>query len=232
VLQHAGFDVVLPDRRLCCGRPLYDFGFLDAARQRLTHVMSELIDRLDVGGHGPVAVVGLEPGCMSVFKDELLKLFPDDPRAKRLSTLSTLLGDFLHGQGYQPPTHAVGVTIHTHCHQRSLFNSGADQALLSRMGATCTVLDSGCCGMAGSFGFHPDHVALSKDIAELSLFPSLRQKPADNIVVTNGFSCREQIRQGLGVESQHLAQLLRSAICHSSTSRSIAPRSTTQGDSV
>lgn len=212
VLEHAGFNVVLPERRLCCGRPLYDFGFLDLARERLSEVMCELVDRLDVGRSGPIAVVGLEPGCMSVFKDELLKLFPDDLRAQRLSAISTLLGDFLVSEGYRPPPLHLDVTIHTHCHQRSLFNSGADQALLKSMGATCTMLDSGCCGMAGSFGFHPNHVEMSKKIAELSLFPALRNRTSDSVVMTNGFSCREQIHQGLDIQPQHLAQLLRSAI--------------------
>lgn len=231
VLRHAGFEAVLPRRRLCCGRPLYDFGLLDQARARLADVMAELIDRLDVGGRGPIAVVGLEPGCLSVFKDELPKLFPDDPRARRLSVHTELLGDFLHRQGYRPPTYPVDITLHTHCHQRSLFNSGADQALLSRMGAACTVLDSGCCGMAGSFGFHPDHVELSKAVAEQALFPALRRCPPGSVVVTNGFSCREQIHQGLGVQAMHLSQVLRAALRHdASRATKPIPLSTTPGD--
>jgi FAD/FMN-containing dehydrogenase/Fe-S oxidoreductase len=230
VLRHAGFEVVLPRRRLCCGRPLYDFGLLDAARARLAETMAELIDRLDVGGRGPIAVVGLEPGCLSVFKDELPKLFPDDPRARRLSDHTELLGDFLLRQGYRPPPYAANITIHTHCHQRSLFNSGADQALLSRMGATCTVLDSGCCGMAGSFGFHPDHVGISRAVAELALFPALRQRPPDTIVLTNGFSCREQMHQGLGIEALHLAQVLRAALRQDAAKAHPLPLQTTTGD--
>ncbi len=217
VLAHAGFEVVLPERRLCCGRPLYDFGLLDQARARLAQVLEELVDRLDVGGDGPIAVVGLEPGCLSVFKDELPNLFPGDARAQRLSSHTVLLGEFLDRQGYQPPAHAVDVVVHTHCHQRSLFPGGADQALLARMGATCTVLDSGCCGMAGSFGFHPEHQALSRDIAEQALFPALRQCAVGTVVLTNGFSCREQIHQGLGIQALHLAQLLRDALRRAQT---------------
>jgi FAD/FMN-containing dehydrogenase/Fe-S oxidoreductase len=212
VLAHAGFDAVLPGKRLCCGRPLYDFGFLDAARERLESVLTQLISTLDVGATGPVAVVGLEPGCMSVFRDELVKLFPNDPRASRLRDATFLLGDFLVAKNYTPASLPVNVVVHTHCHQRSLFASQAEATLLTRMKATYTLLDSGCCGMAGSFGFNPNHAQLSRDIGELALFPALRKMPAGSVVLTNGFSCREQIHQALGIKTLHLAQLLRTAL--------------------
>ena len=214
VLAHAGFDAVLPDQRLCCGRPLYDFGLLDLARERLGAVLNELIDKLNVGGQdkGPIAVVGLEPGCMSVFRDELVKLFPNDARARRLRDATFLLGDFLVAQNYAPPPLAVNVVVHTHCHQKSLFGSQAEAALLKAMQVSFTQLDSGCCGMAGSFGFHPDHVQLSRQIGELALFPALRAMPAGSVVLTNGFSCREQIHQEMGITPLHLAQLLQRAL--------------------
>lgn len=208
VLRHAGFDVTLPATPLCCGRPLYDFGYLDLAKQKLLAILDALDEQSQASGGAPVAVVGLEPGCMSVFKDELLKLLPDDPRAALLSGRAWLLGDFLHQSGYQPPRLEVDVLVHAHCHQKSLFGTAGDAALLKLMGARATHLDSGCCGMAGSFGFNPAHVEISKAVGELVLLPAVRRQHADTIILTNGFSCREQIRQGAGREAMHLAELL------------------------
>jgi FAD/FMN-containing dehydrogenase/Fe-S oxidoreductase len=211
VLGHAGFEAVLPATPLCCGRPLYDFGYLELARRKLAATLDVIGAQMAAGDDAPLAVVGLEPGCMSVFKDELLKLFPDDPRARRLADSVWLLGDFLHAHGYQPPRCEIDVLVHAHCHQKSLFGTKGDNALLERMGARATVLDSGCCGMAGSFGFNPKHVEISNAVGELVLLPAVRKQSADTVILTNGFSCREQIRQGTGREVMHLAELLQLA---------------------
>ena len=148
---------------------------------------------------------------MSVFKDELLKQYPDDPRAKRLADSVWLLGDFLHANDYLPPRCEIDVLVHTHCHQKSVFGTKGDTALLDRMGARATYLDSGCCGMSGSFGFNPKHIEISKAVGELVLLPAVRKASADTVILTNGFSCREQIRQGAGREVMHLAELLQLA---------------------
>lgn len=215
VLKHAGYQAVLPEKPLCCGRPLYDFGYLDLARERLNKILDVIGPQLGEAGadhREPVAIVGLEPGCMSVFKDELLKLFPDDPRARQVSRMTYLLGDFLHQAGYQPPTLDRDVLVHAHCHQKSLFGSKGDVALLAAMGVRARHLDSGCCGMAGSFGFNPEHAAMSLAVGEQSLLPAVRAATPDTIVLTNGFSCREQIRQSAGRDVMHLAELLHLAI--------------------
>ncbi|HSV44272.1 MAG TPA: FAD-binding and (Fe-S)-binding domain-containing protein [Ramlibacter sp.] len=211
VLGHAGFEAVLPATPLCCGRPLYDFGYLDLAREKLRKTLEVVSRQMDEGDGGPVAVVGLEPGCMSVFKDELLKMFPDDARAKRLAASVWLLGDFLHAQGYRPPRMEVDVLVHAHCHQKSLFGTKGDVALLEAMGARAVHLDSGCCGMAGSFGFNPDHIDISRAVGELALLPAVRAAGPDTVILTNGFSCREQIRQGAGREVRHIAEVLQMA---------------------
>lgn len=211
VLGHAGFDVVLPATPLCCGRPLYDFGYLELARKKLQAALDVIDKQMSEGDAAPVAVVGLEPGCMSVFKDELLKLFPDDPRARKLSQNVVLLGDFLHGHGYKPPKLDIEVLVHAHCHQKSLFGTQGDTALLEQMGARAKVLDSGCCGMAGSFGFNPKHEEISNAVGELVLLPAVRKASAATAILTNGFSCREQIRQGTGREVMHLAEILQRA---------------------
>jgi FAD/FMN-containing dehydrogenase/Fe-S oxidoreductase len=214
VLRHAGFATILPAKPLCCGRPLYDFGYLDVARQKLEAILAALAPEFaqsDADGV-PLAVVGLEPGCMSVFKDELLKFFPDDPRAQRLASSVRLFGDFLVEHDYMPPRLEARVLVHTHCHQKSLFGTNGEQVLLERMGARYTLLDSGCCGLAGSFGFHPDHIGIADRVGEQVLFPAVRQASEDTIVLTNGFSCREQIRHGTRREAMHLAELL--ALAH------------------
>jgi FAD/FMN-containing dehydrogenase/Fe-S oxidoreductase len=211
VLAHAGFQATLPSSPLCCGRPLYDFGYLDLAKQKLEKILDSLGDQIgDIDGES-IALVGLEPGCMSVFKDELLKFFPDDPRAKLLASQSYLLGDFLHEQGYVPPTLDCDVLVHSHCHQKALFGTKGDVALLSALGAKADFIDSGCCGMAGSFGFNPEHIETSKAVGELVLLPAVRKTSKETIILTNGFSCREQIEQETGRKVMHLAELLQKA---------------------
>lgn len=208
VLKYAGFEATLPKTPLCCGRPLYDFGYLDLAKQKLEKILEAMGDQLNGNDGAPIAIVGLEPGCMSVFKDELLKFFPNDPKAKLLSTNTYLLGDFLHEHGYLPPPLDCEVLVHSHCHQKSLFGTKGDVALLAAMGAKAKFIDSGCCGMAGSFGFSPKHIEISKAVGELILLPAIRQADVETIILTNGFSCREQIEQETGRKVMHLAELL------------------------
>jgi Fe-S oxidoreductase len=121
-------------------------------------------------------------------------------------------------QDYRPPPAEVDVLVHAHCHQKSLFGTKGDVAMLERMGAKATWLDSGCCGMAGSFGFHPGHVEISKKVGELVLLPEVRKQPESTFILTNGFSCREQIQQGTGRKVVHLAELLQLAIERSTAS--------------
>jgi FAD/FMN-containing dehydrogenase/Fe-S oxidoreductase len=211
VLAHAGFEATLPKTPLCCGRPLYDFGYLDLAKQKLEKILDAIGSEIQANPDAPIAVVGLEPGCMSVFKDELLKFFPNDPRAKLLASSTYLLGDFLHEQGYTPPPLDRNILVHSHCHQKSLFGTKGDVALLAALGAKANYIDSGCCGMAGSFGFNPEHVEISKAVGELVLLPAIRSADQDTIILTNGFSCREQIEQETGRKVKHLAELLQMA---------------------
>ena len=225
VLRDAGFEPILPTQRLCCGRPLYDFGYLDLAKRRLQQIIDVLSPMMEAKLEQPVGIVGLEPGCLSVFKDELPKLFPDDPRAERLSRSVFLLGDFLLAQDYTPPSLNVDVLVHTHCHQKSLFGSRGDAAMLERAGVRTAWLDSGCCGMAGSFGFNPDHVGLSRNVAELVLVPEVRKRPAGTVIVTNGFSCREQVKHLTGRTAVHLAQVLAMGLPRRDDGAMHAPRS-------
>jgi Fe-S oxidoreductase len=211
---------VTPGTRLCCGRPLYDFGLLDDARALLQRIVHALADDIRSG----VPLVGLEPGCLSVFKDELIRQLPGDPVALQLSQQSFLFADFVAHADFDWPRLEAQVVVHGHCHQKSLFGMSGDTALLDRLGVRWTLLDTGCCGMAGSFGFDAGHYTLSTKVAGDRLLPLLREVPADAIVVANGFSCREQIDQLAGRKPLHIAQLAQRALAQSQSSHQHAVR--------
>jgi len=215
VLTQLGYQVVLPKRRLCCGRPLYDYGLLERARELLVDVLDVLADDIAAG----VPLVGLEPGCLSVFKDELLKQLPDSEAARRLSAQTFLFADFVAREPFDWPKLDAQVLVHGHCHQKSLFGMQGDTALLERLGVQWKLLDTGCCGMAGSFGFNDKHHAMSEQIGEDKLFPALRAATPQTIVLTNGFSCREQIEHGTGRTALHIAQLAQRALAASGAHR-------------
>ena len=206
VLEGAGFDVAIPREHLCCGRPLYDYGMLDTARQYLQQVLQALGPAIDAG----VPVVVLEPSCASVFRDELRGLFPKDERAARLRSQTYLLPQFLDkfAPGYQPGEVRARVLLHGHCHQKALMKAANAESLLRKTGADLQVLDSGCCGMAGAFGFEREKYAVSQAIAERVLLPAVRTADLSAIIVSDGFSCREQIFQSTGRKALHVAEVL------------------------
>jgi Fe-S oxidoreductase len=212
VLTHAGFNVMVPQKHLCCGRPLYDFGMLDKAKQYLQHILQTLAPEIDSGR--PMVV--LEPSCASVFRDELLNLFPDDARASRLRKQTFLLSEFLqhHAPGYQPPQVSQKLLLHGHCHHKAIMKMTDEEALLRRMGADLKTLDAGCCGMAGPFGFAKEKYAVSQAIGERVLLPAVRAAEPDTLIVSDGFSCREQILQATGRKALHLAEVLQQALHH------------------
>jgi Fe-S oxidoreductase len=212
VLQSAGFKVSVPQVHLCCGRPLYDFGMLDRAKEYLQRILSALSVQIDVG----VPMVVLEPSCASVFRDELRNLFPADPRALRLRSQTFLLSEFLerHAPGYQPPRLGRKVLLHGHCHHKSLMKLNDEESLLRKMGAELEAPDTGCCGMAGPFGFDADKFAVSQAVGERVLLPAVRNFPADALIVSDGFSCREQIFQSTGRRAIHLAEAIQLALHH------------------
>jgi FAD/FMN-containing dehydrogenase/Fe-S oxidoreductase len=206
VLEHAGCAVDIPPQGLCCGRPLYDFGMLGLAKRRLAHILGVLESDIAAG----TPIVGLEPSCAAVFRDELINLFPDDPRAARLREQVFLLGEFLTRQtpGYQPPRLARRALLHGHCHQKALVGMEADAQLLTSAGVEVVMPDAGCCGMAGAFGFDRRHYDVSVAAGERVLLPAVRSAPADAFVIADGFSCREQIAQLTPRRALHLAEVL------------------------
>lgn len=211
VLEDAGFDVVVPEPFLCCGRPLYDFGMLEHAKHRLRHVIATLRPEIEAG----TPLVGLEPSCVSVFRDELTNLFPDDPDAVRLARQTHTLAEFLlqHANGYSPPRLERRAVVHGHCHHKAVLGLSPDEEILHSIGLDFRTLDSGCCGMAGSFGFEKgEKYDVSMAAGERVLFPAVRTADDDTIVITDGFSCREQIAHGTDRRALHLAEVLQLAL--------------------
>jgi Fe-S oxidoreductase len=206
VLEAAGFSVAIPDRDLCCGRPLYDWGWIEQAKALWEDTFSTLADDIAAG----TPLVGLEPACLSAFKDELPNLFPDDERAGRLSRQSVFFSDLMSERAGALGTAGAGVgaLVQMHCHQHAVIRPEGERRLLEAIGLDYEVLPSGCCGMAGAFGMDADTYEVSQNIAERALFPALREAPQDRLVLANGFSCREQIEQGTGRRTLHVAELL------------------------
>jgi FAD/FMN-containing dehydrogenase/Fe-S oxidoreductase len=210
VLESAGYQVLLPRANLCCGRPLYDFGMLDRAESLLLDILDKLSPEIEAG----IPVVGLEPSCVAVFRDELLNLFPADERAQALSRQTFLLSEFLdQNSGDAPlPRFERKALLHGHCHHKSIMKMTAEESLLRRVGIDFQAPAPGCCGMAGSFGFEHDKYAVSVAIGELELLPAVRKAPPDWLIIADGFSCREQIAQGTGRHALHLAEVLHMAL--------------------
>jgi FAD/FMN-containing dehydrogenase/Fe-S oxidoreductase len=207
LLTASGHAVQVPTRHICCGRPLYDFGFLDQARAYLLNVLKELEPEIRAG----IPVVMLEPSCASVFRDELLNFFPHDELAQRLSRQTLMLSELLakSPRTWQPPSlSGRRIVVQGHCHQKALLSMKDDMALLRATGASVNLLDSGCCGMAGPFGFEADKFAVSQTLAERVLLPAVRAAAPDDLLVSNGFSCREQIHQNSSRRAVHLSEVL------------------------
>jgi FAD/FMN-containing dehydrogenase/Fe-S oxidoreductase len=208
LLTEAGFAVETPRGHICCGRPLYDFGLLDAARSYLAKVLDRMAPQIDAG----LPFIFLEPSCASVFKDELLQFFPNDLRAQRMSKQVWLLADWLAAKAPEFVTGRLAgahILLHGHCHHKAVFGGPANEiALLRKAGATVETIQAGCCGMAGPFGFEADKFEVSKKIAEDGLLPAIEQAGHMTIVVADGFSCREQISQLAHREAMHFAEVL------------------------
>lgn len=210
VLEAAGCKVETPRERLCCGRPYYDFGMLDRARASLLRILDALAPQLEAGT--PVLV--LEPGCASVFRDELPDLLAADPRAARLSKQVVSLGELLESRGWRPPRTGGKALLHAHCHDRALAGRSvkSDFTLLASGGVSVEAPEAGCCGMSGAFGYKREHYEASLRIGELGPLPQVRAAAPDALIVANGFSCREQIEALTGRPTLHLAEALARAL--------------------
>jgi Fe-S oxidoreductase len=212
VLEDAGFQVVLPKQNLCCGRPLYDYGMLATARRWLRKILDSLGEEIAAG----TPIVGLEPSCTAVFRDEVYEMFPENESARRLKQQTFTLAEFLekHAPDYHVPTLQRKALVHGHCHHKAVMHFDCEKKLLGEIGLDCDLPDSGCCGMAGAFGFEADKYEVSIAAGERVLLPAVRKAAKDTIIVADGFSCREQVRQTTGRHALHLAQVLKMALDH------------------
>ncbi|MFF2655575.1 FAD-binding and (Fe-S)-binding domain-containing protein [Streptomyces sp. NPDC058045] len=210
VLEHAGFEVLLPPDRLCCGLTWHTTGQLGIARRMLDRTLTAVDPYLRRG----VPLVGLEPSCTSLLRTDATELLPGDPRAERLAEHTLTLAELLerHAPDVEfGPLTGTALT-QTHCHQHATLGTRADDQVLARTGLDPGRLDSGCCGLAGNFGFEKGHYEVSVAVGEQALLPALREAAPDTVVLADGFSCRTQIEQLSDHRAHHLAELLRDSL--------------------
>jgi FAD/FMN-containing dehydrogenase/Fe-S oxidoreductase len=205
VLIGAGFRVEVPRGHVCCGRPLYDFGMMDRAKRYLLRVLDALAPQLQAG----TPIVVLEPSCATVFRDEARNLLGGDPRVEKLAAQTFLLSEFLtqKAPAYVPSRQeGLHILVHGHCHQKPRMSE--ELQLLRAAAGSVEALDSGCCGMAGPFGFEKEKYGISTTLANRVLMPAVRNAAKETVIVTDGFSCREQIAQMSDRRALHLAEVL------------------------
>ncbi|MHB1951283.1 MAG: FAD-binding and (Fe-S)-binding domain-containing protein [Acidiferrobacteraceae bacterium] len=214
VLETLGYQVRVPRAFVCCGRPLYDFGMIERARALARRNLTVLADEILAG----TPIIGLEPSCTAVFRDELLNLFPDDEQVARLSRQFFTLAEFIRrfAGDRALPCLARRALVQVHCHHRAIMKPDADEKLLGRLGLDFELLDAGCCGLAGAFGFEREHYDLSMQIGEHAVLPACRAAAADELIIADGFSCRTQIEHATGRRALHTAELLDLAFAQAS----------------
>jgi FAD/FMN-containing dehydrogenase/Fe-S oxidoreductase len=211
VLEAAGFSVRVPDRTVCCGLTWISTGQLRTAKRVAGHALRVLREPL----HRGVPVVGLEPSCTAVFRSDLPELLPHDHDAHRMRAQTFTLAELLteRASDWSPPRVDTGAVVQPHCHQHAVLGMDAERELMRRAGMDAQVLDVGCCGLAGNFGFERGHFAVSMRCAELGLLPAVRDADPRAYVLADGFSCRMQIEHaGCGREAVHLAEALAAAL--------------------
>jgi Fe-S oxidoreductase len=210
LLEAAGWEVEIPTEPICCGLTWISTGQLNIARKVLRRTIRRLAPHVRDQGF----VVGLEPSCTAVFRSDMHEFFPDDQDAHRLKDHVVTLAELLteHTDGWQPPQAPSGTKAiaQVHCHQHAILKWEADSRLLERAGVHAEQLDSGCCGLAGNFGFTAGHGEVSRALAEQTLLPRVREADDGTVVLADGFSCRTQIADldSNGREGVHLAELL------------------------
>lgn len=208
VLEDAGFRVAVPDAPVCCGLTWISTGQLAVAQRVLRHTLGVLRPYLDAG----TPVVGLEPSCTAVFRADAPELLPQDEDARRLAGQVRTFAEQLvqhTPRDWRPPHLARQATVQTHCHQHAIMKFDADRELMCRAHLDADVLDEGCCGLAGNFGFERGHHEVSMTVAEQGVLPAVRKAAPDSLLLADGFSCRTQIEQGdTGRRALHLAEAL------------------------
>ncbi len=194
----------MPDGHVCCGLTWISTGQLRAAKRRIRRSLNVLAPHLESG----IPIVGLEPSCTAVLRRDAAELLHDDARAATLAASTVTFAEFLDRSEWQPPDVATEALVQTHCHQHAVLGFDADRALMAKAGIRAEIPDSGCCGLAGNFGFERGHYEVSRAVGERVLLPAVRAAAATTAVVADGFSCRTQIAHGTQRRAVHLAELL------------------------
>jgi FAD/FMN-containing dehydrogenase/Fe-S oxidoreductase len=208
VIEAAGYEVVLPDKPVCCGLTWISTGQLGRARKVIERSVATLAPHLTAG----IPIVGLEPSCLAALRHDAPDLLPDDRLVGSLATSTQTFAEFLNRSGWQPPQAGKEALVQTHCHQHAVLGFDADRSLMTAAGIAATVPDSGCCGLAGNFGFERGHYEVSAAVGERVLLPAVRAASPDTAIVADGFSCRTQIAHGTSRRPVHLAQVLAAAL--------------------
>ena len=177
------------------------------AKKQLKEIMEALQPELSES----VPIIGLEPSCVSVFRDELGNLFPGNEDAQRLAKSAVTLSEFLDRENVSLPQINRKALVQSHCHHNAIMRFTAEESVMKKMGLDFDHPDTGCCGMAGAFGFEKKHYDISIRAGERALLPKVRETRNDTLIIADGFSCREQIQQTTGRDALHLAQVLQMA---------------------
>jgi Fe-S oxidoreductase len=210
-IEAAGWQVVMPEGHVCCGRPLYDYGFLSLAERYLRRTLDILRDEVRQG----TPVVGMEPSCLAVFKDELTGLLPHDDDAQRLARCAMHFAEFFQRHDIPVPRLERKAVLWGHCHHKATGGIDGEQELLKRMGMDVESVSGGCCGLAGSWGFEQGHHDISMQCGEQALLPAVRDAGRQTVVVADGFSCKTQIEQAdTGRRALHVSQVMKMAREH------------------
>ncbi|PUA17702.1 FAD-binding and (Fe-S)-binding domain-containing protein [Glaciimonas sp. PCH181] len=207
VLERADYKVHLLSRQICCGRPYYDAGMLDRARTNLHAIIAQLSPYLAK----KIPVIVLEPSCLSVFRDEMVAMLPGNDEAKQLSTSVQTLAEFLFMHGVDIPKTKNPIRVHGHCHQKACGGMTAEKTLLASAQTDASILETGCCGMAGAYGYHEKTAAVARRIGELELKPQIDRCADDTLFIADGFSCRSQIKNLSNKKAYHFAEWLNDA---------------------
>jgi FAD/FMN-containing dehydrogenase/Fe-S oxidoreductase len=201
-LDRFGFDVVTPGMPLPAIRPLLHYGFLNKGKEELRRMIEILHPFYSAG----IDIVFAEPSTATVFRDDLLHIFPTERDARRLKEKCFLLSEFIAARKPRLPKVGGSAVFHAHCHQKASLNPQSARDVLKDMGISAEEPWEGCCGMAGSFGY--EHYDLSLKIAEESLLPAIRKADPSVRIIADGFSCRTQIRDGTGRHALHMAEVI------------------------
>jgi FAD/FMN-containing dehydrogenase/Fe-S oxidoreductase len=210
VLESAGLGIDQPQGAVCCGLTWISTGQLAVARRVLTRTLRTMARHAD----DDAWVVGVEPSCTAALRKDLPELFPDDRTARWLSTHVLTFAEALDRfapEGWAPQVGGSSIS-QTHCHQHAVLGTAADERLIARIGLDNSTIPSGCCGLAGNFGFERGHYEVSTAVGELVTLPAVRAAAAGTAVLADGFSCRTQVQQSTGRQAQHLAELIDRAL--------------------